>query len=194
MGSMLQAAGLPEGMLPDVWGMESPTAVQAVHRAYLEAGSRLITTNTFGTCALKLAPYGVTPEQVMTDAVAHDRAAMDQAGVSDAYVCADIGPTGKLLRPYGDLDFEDAVALFAETVRAAVKAGADCIPKRAPRQRKRQKTLATPAASSYNRALSWPEGIPAAFIQLPGAPWSVPGSISARFAPRCCAGIDSGLN
>ena len=61
MGSMLQAAGLPEGMLPDVWGMESPAAVQAVHRAYLEAGSRLITTNTFGTCALKLAPYGVTP-------------------------------------------------------------------------------------------------------------------------------------
>lgn len=127
MGSMLQAAGLPEGMLPDVWGMESPAAVQAVHRAYLEAGSRLITTNTFGTCALKLAPYGVTPEQVMTAAVANVRAAMDQTGVSDAYVCADIGPTGKLLRPYGDLDFEDAVALFAETVRAAVKAGADCI-------------------------------------------------------------------
>ena len=127
MGSMLQAAGLPEGMLPDVWGMENPPAVQAVHRAYLEAGSRLITTNTFGTCALKLTPYGVTPAQVMTAAVANVRAAMDQAGVTDAYVCADIGPTGKLLRPYGDLDFEDAVALFAEPIRAAAQAGADCI-------------------------------------------------------------------
>ena len=127
MGSMLQAAGLPEGLLPDVWGMENPAAVQGVHRAYLEAGCRLITTNTFGTCALKLTPYGVTPEAVMAAAVANVRAAMDQAGVRDAYVCADIGPTGKLLRPYGDLDFEDAVALFAETVRAAVKAGADCI-------------------------------------------------------------------
>lgn len=127
MGSMLQAAGLPEGLLPDVWGMENPAAVQGVHRAYLEAGCRLITTNTFGTCALKLAPYGVTPEQVMTAAVSNVRAAMDQAGVTDGYVCADIGPTGKLLRPYGDLDFEDAVSLFAETVRAAVQAGADCI-------------------------------------------------------------------
>ena len=48
MGSMLQAAGLPEGLLPDVWGLENPQGVQAVHRAYLEAGCRLITTNTFG--------------------------------------------------------------------------------------------------------------------------------------------------
>ena len=61
MGSMLQAAGLPEGLLPDVWGMQNPAAVQGVHRAYLEAGARLITTNTFGTSAPKLAPYGVTP-------------------------------------------------------------------------------------------------------------------------------------
>ena len=101
--------------------------MQGVHRAYLEAGCRLITTNTFGTSAPKLAPYGVTPAQVMTAAVANVRAAMDQAGVTDGYVCADIGPSGKLLRPYGDLDFEAAVGLFAETVRAAAQAGADCI-------------------------------------------------------------------
>ena len=73
MGSMLQAAGLPEGLLPDVWGMENPQAVQGVHRDYLEAGCRLITTNTFGTSAPKLAPYGVTPAQVMTAAVANVR-------------------------------------------------------------------------------------------------------------------------
>lgn len=127
MGSMLQAAGLPEGVLPDVWGMKHPAVVQGIHRAYLEAGCRLITTNTFGTCPLRLVPYGVTPRQVMTAAVSNVRAAMDQAGVKDGYVCADIGPTGKLLRPYGDLDFEDAVGLFAETVRAAVQAGADGI-------------------------------------------------------------------
>lgn len=127
MGSMLQAAGLPEGLLPDVWGMQNPAAVQGVHRAYLEAGARLITTNTFGTSAPKLAPYGVTVDEVMAAAVANVRQAMQQAGVEDAYVCADLGPSGKLLRPYGDLDFEDAVTLFAETVRAAVKAGADCI-------------------------------------------------------------------
>ena len=127
MGSMLQAAGLPEGRLPDVWGVENPQAVQAIHRAYLEAGCRLITTNTFGTTAPKVEPYGHTVAQVMSAAVANVRAAMDQAGVTDAYVCADIGPTGKLLRPYGDLDFEEAVARFAAPIRAAEEAGADCI-------------------------------------------------------------------
>lgn len=127
MGSMLQAAGLPEGLLPDVWGMQEPAAVQSVHRQYLEAGCRLITTNTFGTTAAKLAPYGVTCQQVMTAAVGNVRAAMDQAGVTDGYVVADIGPTGKLLRPYGDLDFEDAVTAFAEPIRAAAQAGADAI-------------------------------------------------------------------
>ena len=69
MGSMLQGAGLPEGLLPDVWSVENPTAVQGVHRAYLQAGSRLITTNTFGATAPKLAPYGLTPAQVVTAAV-----------------------------------------------------------------------------------------------------------------------------
>ena len=76
MGSMLQAAGLPEGLLPDVWGMQNPAAVQGVHRAYLEAGARLITTNTFGTSAPKLAPYGVTVDEVMAAAVANVRQIM----------------------------------------------------------------------------------------------------------------------
>ena len=127
MGSMLQAAGLPEGLLPDVWSIQNPQAIQNVHRQYLEAGCRIITTNTFGTNRQKLAPYGLTPAQVMTAAVANVRAAMEQAGVTDGYVCADLGPTGKLLKPYGDLDFEDAVDLFAETARAAAQAGADCV-------------------------------------------------------------------
>ena len=127
MGSMIQAAGLPEGLLPDIWNLERPEEIQAVHRAYLRAGSRLITTNSFGATALKLAPYGVAAGDVMRAAVANARAAMAAEGVADAYVCADIGPTGKLLKPYGDLDFEDAVALFAEPIRAAAEAGADAI-------------------------------------------------------------------
>ena len=127
MGSMLMEAGLPEGRLPDVWGVENPQAVQAIHRAYLEAGCRLITTNTFGTTAPKVEPYGYTVGEIMAAAVGNVRAAMAQAGVQDGYVCADIGPTGKLLRPYGDLDFEEAVARFADPVRAAAEAGADCI-------------------------------------------------------------------
>ena len=127
LGSMLQAAGLPEGLLPDLWSIQNPETVQNVHRQYLEAGCRLITTNTFGTNPQKLAPYGVTCGEVMAAAVANVRAAMDQTGVTDGHVMADIGPTGKLLKPYGDLDFEDAVSLFAESIRGAAQAGADAI-------------------------------------------------------------------
>ncbi|MCF0122734.1 MAG: homocysteine S-methyltransferase family protein [Ruminiclostridium sp.] len=127
MGSMLQAAGMPEGILPDVWGMRNPEVVRGIHRQYLEAGSRLITANTFGTTPHKVAAYGVTCEEVVMAAVGNIRAAMEETGVTDAYVMMDIGPTGKLLKPYGDLDFEDAVSLFAEPIRAAQKAGADAI-------------------------------------------------------------------
>ena len=127
MGSMLQEAGLPEGVLPDVWGVQNPQGVQGVHRAYLRAGSRLLTTNTFGATAPKLAPYGLTPEEVMQAAVENVRQAMEAEGVADGYICADIGPSGRLLKPYGDLDFEEAVALFAPAVRAAAQSGADCI-------------------------------------------------------------------
>ena len=127
MGSMLQEAGIPEGLLPDVWNLRNPEAVRTVHRRYLRAGCRLITTNTFGASRPKLAPYGLTPAQVMAAAVENARSAMASEGVTDGYVCADIGPTGKLLKPYGDLDFEDAVTLFAEIVRGADQAGADCI-------------------------------------------------------------------
>ena len=77
---MLQEAGLPEGRLPDVWGVENPQAVQAIHRAYLEAGCRLITTNTFGTTAPKVEPYGYTVGEIMATAVGNVRAAMAQAG------------------------------------------------------------------------------------------------------------------
>ena len=127
MGSMLQAAGLPEGLLPDLWSVQNPAAVRDVHRQYLRAGCRMITTNTFGTTRPKLAPYGVSPREVVAAAVANVRAAMEAEGVTDGYVCVDIGPTGKLLKPYGDLDFEDAVALFAEPAAAAQAAGADAI-------------------------------------------------------------------
>ena len=126
MGSMLQEAGLPEGLLPDLWNLQNPRAVEAVHRAYLEAGSQVITTNTFGAFEDKLSPYGVTAAQVMAAAVQCARRAMEETGKS-AYVAADLGPTGRLLKPYGDLDFEDAVAKFAPLCKAAQTAGADCI-------------------------------------------------------------------
>lgn len=126
MGSMLQEAGLPEGLLPDVWSLERPEVVQSIHCAYLEAGCHFITTNTFGATEEKLAPYGYTVLQVMQAAVQNARTAMRQTG-KDAFIAADFGPTGKLLAPYGDLDFEDAISRFAPLARAAQEAGADCI-------------------------------------------------------------------
>lgn len=126
MGSMLQEAGLPEGLLPDVWSVERPKVVREIHRAYLEAGCHVITTNTFGASEQKLAPYGYTVAQVVTAATENARAAIREMG-REAFVAVDLGPTGKLLKPYGDLDFEDAVARFAPVALAAEAAGADCI-------------------------------------------------------------------
>ncbi len=125
MGTLLQAAGLAPGEQPERWNLSRPEVVQNVHRAYLEAGSRIISTNTFGA-----NPWHYTQDElrkIIPAAVQNVRAAIADAGVSDAYVALDIGPSGKLLRPYGDLDFEDAVAGFAKIVRIGADAGADLV-------------------------------------------------------------------
>jgi 5-methyltetrahydrofolate--homocysteine methyltransferase len=126
MGSMLIAAGLPEGLPPDIWSIENPDAVRQVHLAYLEAGSDIITANTFGASRARLSAYGYSPSEVFGAAVKTAREAIERAG-REAFVAADLGPTGKLLKPLGELDFEDAVSDFAESVIAARDAGADCL-------------------------------------------------------------------
>lgn len=126
MGTMLQDAGLPAGRLPDLWCLERPEEVRAVHLAYLRAGSRILKTNTFGSNPYKLTPYGVPTREVVSAAVGIAKSAILKEDV-DGFVALDLGPTGKLLKPYGDLGFEEAVSLFAETVRAGDAAGADCV-------------------------------------------------------------------
>lgn len=126
MGTMLQDAGLPAGRLPDLWCLEQPETIKGIHAAYLRAGSRILKTNTFGSNSYKLAPYGATTRQVVEAAVGLARSAIAETG-AEAWVALDLGPTGKLLKPYGDLDFEAAVSLFAETAKAGAEAGADCI-------------------------------------------------------------------
>lgn len=118
MGTMLQAAGLVAGEVPELWCLTHADAVTAVHRAYVEAGSDVVTTNTFGANRLKLAGAAAV-DDVFAAAVACARAA------GARYVAADIGPTGALLRPLGTLSFDEAYDLFAEEVRAAARAGAD---------------------------------------------------------------------
>ena len=126
MGTLLQAEGLAPGQHPEEWNLTHPDAVTAIHRAYYEAGSHLVSTNTFGANSLKFSPAEL--EQMVAAAVANARRAQREAAVQHpTFVALDIGPTGRLLKPLGDLDFEEAVEVFAATVRLGVKYGVDCI-------------------------------------------------------------------
>ncbi len=120
-GTMLQEAGLAPGELPERWNLTHPEVIQNLHRAYLAAGCNIIKTNTFGANRLKL---GDELAQIVLAGIQHAKAAITKTG---QYVALDIGPLGKMLKPLGDLDFEDAVRVFAEVVRLGVQGGVDLI-------------------------------------------------------------------
>lgn len=128
-GTLLQAQGLKGGELPETWNLRYPERIQAVHKAYLEAGSHVICTNTFGANALKFPDGGEWDlDEIVRAAVDNAKKARAETGrEGDAYIALDMGPTGRLLRPMGDLDFEDAVSLFARVVRVGAQAGADLV-------------------------------------------------------------------
>ncbi|MBQ7399310.1 MAG: homocysteine S-methyltransferase family protein [Clostridia bacterium] len=121
-GTVLQSMGLPSGMPPEMWNIDNPDAVISLHKGYFEAGSNIVATNTFGVNCKK---YGNYKELI---AAAFDCAKKAKEGFEgDRFIALDIGPTGKLLKPLGELDFEDAVEIFASNVREGVKNGADLI-------------------------------------------------------------------
>ena len=124
MGTMLQQAGLAPGEIPDVWSVTHPEVVTGIHKAYLEAGSNFISTNTFGANGKKLAGCGYTVAQVVTAAV---QCAKKAAEGTDAKILLDIGPLGEMLQPMGTLPFEQACDLFKEVVAAGAAAGADAV-------------------------------------------------------------------
>ena len=125
MGTMLQAAGLKPGELPELWNVTQADAVEKIHAAYLNAGADIIKTNTFGANRLKFAGTDIKTADVVTQAVKIAKKAC--ASKPGSFVALDLGPTGKLLAPYGDLPFEEAVSIYAEIVTAGVAAGADLI-------------------------------------------------------------------
>ena len=126
MGTLLQGRGLAAGELPERWNIEHPEVIVDIHRAYFDAGSNIVNTNTFGANILKF--YADELDRIVKAAIENAReAAGSSVGVQEKFVALDIGPTGKMLKPYGDLDFEDAVRIFAETVKLGVKYGADLI-------------------------------------------------------------------
>ena len=125
-GTLLQAAGLPAGMPPEKWNVLNPDALIALHKAYYDAGSNAVVTNTFGINALK---YGAEEiNESVAAAVANAKKAMALSdGTQEKFVLLDLGPTGRLISPLGDLDFEDAVAAYVPVIKAGEKAGADGI-------------------------------------------------------------------
>ena len=124
-GTQLQARGLQPGELPESWNFTHPEIVEAVHRGYLDVGSNIVKSNTFGANPIKLKGSGLDCKTTIEAAVAIAKRAC--GGRENKFVALNLGPTGKLLAPYGDLPFEDAVAAYGEMVRYGAAAGADLI-------------------------------------------------------------------
>ena len=126
MGTLLQEAGLSAGELPETWNLLHPETVRGIHRDYLAAGADIVTTNTFGANALKYPSSGAYDlAEIVKAAVSLAKDAVREAG--HGAVALDLGPTGKLLEPMGELSFEDCVRLYAEVVRIGAAAGADLV-------------------------------------------------------------------
>lgn len=126
MGTLLQEAGLAPGEYPERWNLAHPEIIQKIQKSYFEAGSHVVATNTFGANALKFTHEELA--EIIAAAVQNAKIARDKAAAPQPkYIALDIGPCGKLLKPYGDLAFEDAVSLFAEVVRLGAANGVDLI-------------------------------------------------------------------
>jgi len=124
-GTMLMSAGLPAGAAPELWNVECPEQIIALHRAYLDAGSQVILTNTFGGSRIKLNKFGLGDRVHELNLAAVSLA--KQASQGNAYVAGDIGPSGELMQPMGPLTYEIALQAFAEQAAALVEGGVDLI-------------------------------------------------------------------
>lgn len=125
MGTMLQERGMQPGQCPELFGVENPSILREIHTLYIEAGSDIIQTNTFGGSAFKLGEYGLGDR--VDDINAETVRIAKEAARGRAWVAASIGPTGKMLSPMGDCGFDDLYAAFAQQIQACEKAGADLI-------------------------------------------------------------------
>ncbi len=125
-GTLLQAAGLPLGELPERWNIFNAKVVEEIHLAYFNAGSNVVCTNTFGANSLKFTLSEL--DEVIFHAVQNAKRAREGSRAPQPkFIALDVGPCGKLLKPYGELAFEEAVSLFGEVVRLGVKYGVDLI-------------------------------------------------------------------
>lgn len=126
MGTLLQEAGLPLGELPERWNITHASEIRKIHYDYFNAGSNLVLTNTFGANFLKFKETEL--REIIQAAVENAKIAAETSmGAQKKFIALDIGPLGKLLKPYGDLAFEKAVEIFATTVKIGTACGVDAI-------------------------------------------------------------------
>lgn len=126
MGTILQKNGLKPGEYPERWNITHSEIIRDIHKSYFDAGSNVVNTNTFGANTLKFTREEL--DEIVKAAVENVKWARDNSeSKSYKYIALDIGPSGKMLKPYGDFDFEEAVSVFAETVKLGVKYGVDLI-------------------------------------------------------------------
>lgn len=126
MGTLLQERGLKPGEYPERWNITRKNEIIDIQKSYFDAGSNVVCTNTFGANILKFDETEL--EEIIKAAVLNAKTAKEQSNaLQNKFIALDIGPTGKLLKPLGDLDFEDAVNIFAKTVILGVKYGVDLV-------------------------------------------------------------------
>jgi 5-methyltetrahydrofolate--homocysteine methyltransferase len=125
MGTMLMAAGLKAGETPELWNLEKPSLVTDIHRRYYDAGSDVVHTNTFGGNVIKLADRNLSDRMEAINVKAAELAR--EACPAAKFVAGDIGPTGKLIKPLGDLVIEEAEEAFFRQAQALIKGGVDLI-------------------------------------------------------------------
>ena len=127
MGTMLQDAGLDDGGAPELWNVDRPEVIAGIFEQYVAAGSRLLTTNTFGGNRSRLAMHGLEDRVAELNIAAAQLARSVADRTPGVYVLGDIGPSGDLMDPMGDLTPESAQALFGEQIAALAEGGADAI-------------------------------------------------------------------
>ena len=124
-GTMLQAAGLPEGVALESWNLTHPEKILDLHRAYLEAGSQIILTNSFGGSRFRLGKKGLQDKVREVNRAA--AALAKEAAGQEAFVAGSMGPTGELMKPLGTLSYGVAVEAFTEQAEALAEGGVDAI-------------------------------------------------------------------
>ncbi|CCO23181.1 homocysteine S-methyltransferase family protein [Maridesulfovibrio hydrothermalis] len=121
-GTFLQSRGLPAGMSPEIFGLESPEVIRSVHQDYVDAGANVLTTNTFGGSRPKLGA------DVDVSGLNREMALIARSVAGDkVFVGGSVGPTGHFVQPLGEMTFKELVEIFKEQVQGLVEGGVDLI-------------------------------------------------------------------